>query len=61
MVEIIQTDVWYGRLPTECTWQTMVTIPKKNQEFREIDLEKVLWKAFSGGHQLLDRGGSTVP
>ena len=45
-MDIIQTDFWDGRILTECTWKTVVIIPKRNGKFRGIGLAKVLWKAF---------------
>ena len=48
VVEILQTTFRYGRLPVECTWQTVVLIPKGNGEFRGIGLVEFLWKLLLG-------------
>ena len=48
VVEILQTYFWYDRLPTECTWQTVVIIPKGGGDFRGIRLIELLWKSLSG-------------
>ena len=48
VVEILQICFWYGRLPTECTCQTTVLVPKGNGYFRGVGIVKVLWKALLG-------------
>ena len=48
VVEIPQPEIRYGRVLTECAWQTVVLIPKENGEFRGIGHVEVLWKALSG-------------
>ena len=48
VVKILQTYFGYGRIPTECTFQTLVIIPKGDEYFRGISIDKVLWKALSG-------------
>ena len=48
VMDIIRTEIKYGRLSEECTCQTVIRITKGNGEFKEIVLIKVLWKALSG-------------
>ena len=48
VVDIPQTDFWYGRLHMECTWQVVVLIPKDNGEFKGIGIVKVLWNVLLG-------------
>ena len=48
VVDILQTDFGGGRIPTECTCQIMVLIPKGDWGFRGISIIKVLCKALPG-------------
>ena len=47
VVEILQTAFRGGRLPTECTCQMLVLIPKENGYFKGIGHVEVIWKALS--------------
>ena len=46
VVEILHTAFQDVRLPTECTFQTVVIIPKGNGVFRSFSLIEVLWKVL---------------
>ena len=48
VVELDQMAFRGGIIVTNCTWQTVVLLPKGNGEFREISLVEVLWKTVSG-------------
>ena len=54
VVVIVQSAFQDGTLATECTWQTVVLIPKGKGDFRGIGLVEVLWKAITSllNHQL---------
>ena len=47
-MDILQAIFKDGSLPTECTWQTVVLIPKGGGNFRCIGLVGFLWKMLSG-------------
>ena len=48
VVDMIQYAFREGRIPVECKWQTLVLIPKGNDEFCGIRLMEVIWKAVLG-------------
>ena len=39
---------WDGTLPTKCTWQTVVLLPKRDIEYRGISLVNILLKTVPG-------------
>ena len=47
VVAIVQAEFRDGTLAEECTWQTVVFIPKGKGDFRGIGLVEVLWKAVA--------------
>ena len=47
VVDIIQMVFFTGELVMECTWYTIVIIPKENREYRIIGLVEVLWKVVN--------------
>ena len=47
-IDLVHTEFRDGLLPTKCTWQTVIFLPKGNRYFRSIGLVEVLWKAVSG-------------
>ena len=44
VVEIIKTELWYGRIPSECVWQIVVIITKVNGGFNVIGPVKLIRK-----------------
>ena len=46
VVDKIQMAFFTGELETECTWYTVVFIPKGNREYRIIGLVEVLCKVI---------------
>ena len=46
VVVIVQAAFQDGIMNGECTWQTVILIPKRKGDFRGIGLVKVLWKAI---------------
>ena len=47
-MDTLHAEFGYDRLPTECTWQTVVLIPKVNGQFRGIGILEVLLVTLSG-------------
>ena len=48
VVDLIHAVFREGHFAEECTWKTVVLIPKENNDFFRIGLVEVLWKTVMG-------------
>ena len=48
VVDLIHAVFREGHFAEECTWKTVVLIPKENNDFFRIGLVEVLWKKVMG-------------
>ena len=46
-VKIIQLEFDIGELALDCTWNTIILLPKGGGEYHVIGLVEVLWKVIS--------------
>ena len=47
VVAIVQAAFRYGKPAEECTWQTVILIPKRKGDLRGIGIVEVLWKSIT--------------
>ena len=46
-MKIIQLEFDIGELALDCTWNTIILLPKGGGEYHVIGLVEVLWKVIS--------------
>ena len=46
VIDLVQTAFRNCILSMECTWETVVVLPKLNGDFRGIGIMDVIWKTF---------------